>query len=44
MSDVRWPVGYVGSNADESVGTGSLDGETRGACSGNTIKVKIIDA
>ncbi|KAJ3576675.1 hypothetical protein NP233_g289 [Leucocoprinus birnbaumii] len=24
--------------------TGSLDGETRGACTGNTIKVKIIDA
>ena len=25
-------------------GTGSLDGETSGSCSGNTIKVKIIDA
>ncbi|KAJ7689969.1 hypothetical protein B0H17DRAFT_889964, partial [Mycena rosella] len=25
-------------------GTGSLDGETSGACSGATIKVKIIDA
>ncbi|KAJ6460440.1 hypothetical protein DFH09DRAFT_960048 [Mycena vulgaris] len=27
-----------------SAGTGSLDGETSGACSGATIKVKIIDA
>ena len=25
-------------------GTGSLDGETSGACTGNTIIVKIIDA
>ncbi|PFH54504.1 hypothetical protein AMATHDRAFT_135167 [Amanita thiersii Skay4041] len=27
-----------------NVGTGSLDGETQGACNGNTIKVKIVDA
>lgn len=25
-------------------GTGSLDGETSGACTGKTIKVKIVDA
>ncbi|KAJ7776252.1 hypothetical protein B0H16DRAFT_1712634 [Mycena metata] len=38
---MNWSVGLASmSNAS----TGSLDGETSGACSGATIKVKIIDA
>ncbi|KAJ7145574.1 hypothetical protein C8R44DRAFT_972645 [Mycena epipterygia] len=38
---MNWSVGLASTS---NASTGSLDGETSGACSGATIKVKIIDA
>ena len=42
VSHMRIPT--VEPTADANVGTGSLDGEVVGACTNNTIKVKIVDA
>ena len=44
MTGVTNMLGVVNVLTASFSGTGSLDGETSGACSGNTIKVKIIDA